>query len=279
MKQDQIEAFWDANCCGQDLVGRPNDEMFEDFFKRYDEYRYRWEHHIPRCLDELNLAGKRVLEIGLGQGADSELLIRRGASWTGVDLTSESVKRVRIRLEVRRLPFDDIVKGSVLNLPFADSQFDLVFSHGVLHHVPNILRAQEEIHRVLKPNGELVVMLYSKRSLNYLVSIAILRRMGLLTMATLGIEGRGIYAKHLAQAKKMGLRRYLKLSGFVSRNTDGPENPYSKVYSSKDIEEDFPLFRIERLHRECMHAPPLPVQNLPGASLLGWHLWAHLRPT
>ena len=34
----------------------------------------------------------------------------------------------------------------MLDLPFADDSFDMVFSHGVLHHVPAIKQAQSEIH-------------------------------------------------------------------------------------------------------------------------------------
>ena len=41
-----------------------------------------------------------------------------------------------------------------------------MFSHGVLHHIPDIRTAQAEIHRVLKPGGTLVAMLYARKSLN-----------------------------------------------------------------------------------------------------------------
>ena len=50
--------------------------------------------HIPECLDRIDWQDKKVLEIGLGQGAESEQLIRRGARWSGLDLTEESVDRV-----------------------------------------------------------------------------------------------------------------------------------------------------------------------------------------
>ena len=36
----------------------------------------------------------------------------------------------------------------------------MVFSHGVLLVVPDVARAQQEIHRVLRPGGELVIMMY-----------------------------------------------------------------------------------------------------------------------
>jgi ubiquinone/menaquinone biosynthesis C-methylase UbiE len=272
-----IEAFWDSHPCGENLVGEARDE-YEQFFTRYDRLRYSLESHIPRCLDDVGFAGQQTLEIGLGQGADSEQIIRRGAHWSGVDLTQASVDRVRTRLELRDLPYVMLAKGSVVALPFPERSFDIVYSHGVLHHVPEIERAQREIARVLRPDGRLVVMLYAKRSLNYLVSIAVLRRLGLLAMHATGIAGRGVYATHLAQARAQGIRRYLSLENFVHRNTDGPLNPYSKVYDRREVERDFSAFRVVHTHQELMHAPPLPVHGLPGARWLGWHLWVHMVP-
>ena len=183
------------------------------------------------------MAGKQVLEIGLGEGSESERLIRQGAHWSGVDLTAESVDRVRTRLTLRELPYEELRQGSVLDLPFADDTFDMVFSHGVLHHVPDIKQAQSEIHRVLRPGGELVIMVYARWSLNYLVSIGLIRRAALLgafPLARVGIlkcdPARGMLAAHLDNATKMGLFRYLRLDEFVHHNTDGPANPYALVY-------------------------------------------------
>jgi len=62
------------------------------------------------------------------------------------------------------------------------------------------------------------------------------------------------------------------------RNTDGPANPYALVYDRRRIERDFPSFRVTRIYKRFMHAPPLPVHRLPGQTLVGWHLWAHLEP-
>jgi SAM-dependent methyltransferase len=170
-------------------------------------------------------------------------------------------------------------------LPYDDDSFDMVFSHGVLHHVPEIERAQREIHRVLRPGGELVVMLYARWSLNYLVSIGLIRRAALLAAYPLARAGivsddpsRGMLAAHLANARSRGLARYLRLPEFTHYNTDGPANPYALVYDRRRIERDFPSFRVTRTYKHHMHAPPLPVEPLPGESLMGWHLWAHLEP-
>ena len=288
MDEQAVQKFWQDHACGDAQIGGLRERFhddYEQFFTDYDAFRYRTERHLPACIAGLNVAGKRVLEIGLGEGSDSELLIREGARWSGVDLTTESVDRVQARLTLRSLPFEQLRQGSVLDLPFADNSFDLVFSHGVLHHVPDILRAESEISRVLRPDGELVIMMYARWSLNYLVSIAVLRRAALLAAVPLVRIGvlsssapQGILAGHLDNVRATGLFRYLRLREFVHRNTDGPGNPYALVYDRRRVGRDFPSFRVTRTYKRFMHAPPLPVHRLPGQRLLGWHLWVHLRP-
>ena len=65
---------------------------------------------------------------------------------------------------------------------------------------------------------------------------------------------------------------------FIHRNTDGPLNPYAKVYDKKTIAGDFNLFEPYKTYKRFMHAPPLPVKWLPLQKLLGWHLWVHMTP-
>jgi SAM-dependent methyltransferase len=279
--ESDIEGFWDSHPCGDALVGGLDSAYvgdYEAFFSGYDKWRYGLEAHIPACLDALGVKGLKVLEIGLGQGAESEQLIRRGAEWSGLDLTKEAVQRVGTRLALRELPYDHLWQGSVVeHIPALDDTFDLVFSHGVLHHVPDILAAQREIHRVLKPGGRLVVMLYARRSLNYDVAIRLVRRAAILGAWPLRSRIRtGMLGAHLRNAEREGLWNYLKLDRFVHASTDGPENPYALVYDLGDVARDFPSFRIDRSHKHFMHAPPLPVHGVPGGHLMGWHLWVEM---
>jgi ubiquinone/menaquinone biosynthesis C-methylase UbiE len=279
MDEAAIRDFWDRYPCGDLLVGGFEQHRgdYEDFFSNYDRYRYGTEKHILRCLDAIDFTGKQVLEIGLGQGADSEQLIRRGAVWSGLDLTPVSVARVRTRLLLRSLPHQSIKQGSVLHIPFEKNSFDIVFSHGVLHHVPDVQAAQREIHRVLKVGGELIVMLYAKRSLNYLFAISVIRRIGLLALYLAKQDPGGIYSQHLANARAVGLWHYLRLVNFIHKNTDGPLNPYSQVYDLARVRKDFPNFRVTRSYKQFMHAPPIPVERLPFERILGWHLWVHMK--
>jgi SAM-dependent methyltransferase len=275
--EEAIREFWNTHPCGDHQVGGVKGD-YEAFFCRYDEMRYRREGHILRRLDAVDWKEKRVLEVGLGQGSESEQIIRRGAIWSGVDLTPESIARVSMRLRLRQLPYERLECGSALALPFPDDSFDIVFSHGVLHHIPDVRAAQREIARVLKPGGELIAMLYARRSLNYLVSIAVVRRLALVFLYVAGARPGGIVGGHLSNARKLGLRHYLAMPQFIHSNTDGPENPYSKVYDRTTVQADFPDFCIEHVEQDFMHAPPLPVAPLkPLAGILGWHLWVHMR--
>jgi SAM-dependent methyltransferase len=282
MQESEIAAFWQDHPCGDESIGGLLQAYRGDytaFFDDYDQARYQVESHIPGCLDRLDVAGARVLEIGLGQGAESEQLIRRGAVWTGLDVTEAAVSRVRARLQCRELPFEDIRQGSVTAIPAEDDEFDLVFSHGVLHHVPDIQGAQREIHRVLRPDGRLVVMMYARRSVNYQLSIRLVRRAAL--VAAWPVRRRihdGLLAGHLANAEREGLLNYLRMSRFLHANTDGPESPFARVYNIREVRRDFPLFHVTGAHQHYMHAPPLPVHGRPGGSVLGWHLWVEMSP-
>lgn len=278
--EEEIASFWQANTCGDWQVGGLEARFggdFERFFAEYDAFRYRREGHILSFLDRADCAGKKVLEIGLGQGADSEQIVRRGGNWSGLDLTPASVARVRERFRLHNLPYDDLKVGSVLEIPYPDNSFDMVYSFGVLHHVCEIQKAQAEIARVLRPGGELVMMVYAKWSLNYLLSIAVLRRAGLAAMMALGVPGKGIFAAHVKNAKNEGLFRYLRMKRFIHRSTDGPDNPYAKVYGLREVREDFPAFKITGSYKQFMHAPPLPVRSLPMQRLMGWHLMVRLK--
>jgi SAM-dependent methyltransferase len=284
MSEETVRTFWEARPCGDHIVGGLDERFHHDyarFFDEYDAWRYDQEGHILACLDGVDWRDRDVLEIGLGQGAESEQLIRRGARWSGLDLTQESVDRVATRLRIRSLPHVALERGSALEIPYGDNSFDYVFSHGVLHHIPDIRRAQAEIHRVLRPGGVLVAMLYARQSLNYQVSIRIVRR-GVLAAAyplrkTRLVPATGLLRAHVDNAERMGLSHYLRMETFTHYNTDGPLNPFARVYSPGEVRRDFPDFTLEKTYQRYMHAPPLPVHRLPGGTQVGWHLWAHLR--
>src|SRR5581483_8429912 len=164
----QIEEFWNANLCGKQFV----DAQFPspEFFKRYREFRYHKTHHLDKYINWEAAKGKSVLEIGLGIGADATRWATNAASYTGIDLTREAVEATKIHLSHLQLK-GDVKQGNAEQMEFNDSSFDIVYSHGVLHHTMHIEKTFSEIFRVLKPGGEFIVMLYAKGSFNYWIRI------------------------------------------------------------------------------------------------------------
>jgi SAM-dependent methyltransferase len=125
--------------------------------------RYELEPYIDQYADFAGARGKRVLEVGVGLGTDFVRFARAGAVVSGVDLTEHAVELVRRRLELEGLE-GEVEVADAESLPFEDSSFDRVYSWGVLHHTPDTARAVREAIRVVRPGGDIRVMLYGRHS-------------------------------------------------------------------------------------------------------------------
>jgi len=169
-----VQSFWNAHPCGAKFAGHEPGTL--PFFRAVEEHRYALEPHIREMASFTDAAGKRVLEIGCGLGTDGAQFAKAGADYVGMDLSEASVNLAKENLRLRNLPACWLVSDAE-SLPFADDTFDLVYSNGVLHHTPDLPAAVAEIHRILRPRGRAIVMMYHKASLNYYVGIQFLRRM------------------------------------------------------------------------------------------------------
>ena len=286
--KEQVREFWQAHPCGTKFAdaeaGTP------EFFERVEEHRYRTEWHIPEAAGFAGARGLRVLEIGCGLGTDGAGFARAGARYTGVDLTEAAVSLARRRFELEGLPGEFRVADAEA-LPFADGAFDLVYSHGVLHHTPDTERAVREVRRVLRPGGRAVVMLYHRDSYNYRVNIRLFRRLGaglLRNEAGLRLAHRltgepvDSLREHAARLRR-DPSRYFAPGEFLSRNTDGAGNPLSRVYSRREARELFRDFARVRVAVHYLNKRRLPLVGplLPRAlearlaSRWGWHLWVY----
>jgi ubiquinone/menaquinone biosynthesis C-methylase UbiE len=134
-----------------------------EFLSQMEAYRYEKMPYLRPTVTSPSLRGKRVLEIGCGPGVDSVQLATAGAQLTAVDLTPPAVALTRQHLAVRGLTAT-VQEANAEQLPFDDGTFDVVYSHGVLHHTVDTQRAVDEVLRVLKPGGRAIIMLYHKHS-------------------------------------------------------------------------------------------------------------------
>lgn len=160
-ERQQVRAFWEAKPCGSVHAVAP--EGTRAYFAQVEERRYQLEPFIPSYADFAGARGKQLLEIGVGLGTDFVRFARAGAEATGIDLTEHAVALLQRRLEIEGLTATVRVADAE-HLPFADNSFDRVYSWGVLHHTPDTRAALREVFRVLRPGGELCVMLYSRTS-------------------------------------------------------------------------------------------------------------------
>ena len=289
--KEQVRAFWQSHPCGTKFtegveLGSP------EFFRRVEEFRYAKEGHILVAADFASAGGLKVLEIGCGLGTDGVQFAKAGADYTGVDLTEAAVELARRNFEWRNLP-GQFRTADAEKLEFADDTFDLVYSHGVLHHTPDTARAVREVHRVLKPGGRAVVMLYHRDSLNYRLNIGLLRRAGAHLLRTdtglrlvhrLTGEPIELLREHAARVRE-DARRYFSPAEFLSQNTDGPGNPLARVYSRAEVRRLFKDFAEVETAVHFLNKRWLPVVGPllpPGvearlAARWGWHLWIYAR--
>jgi SAM-dependent methyltransferase len=286
--KDRVRAFWQANPCGTKFAdAAPGTRLF---YERVEEHRYSTEWHIPEAADFKSAKDLRVLEIGCGLGTDGAQFALAGADYTGVDLTEAAIALARRRFELFELP-GKFRTADAENLDFPDESFDLVYSHGVLHHTPDTVRAVGEVHRVLKPGGRAVVMLYHRNSYNYRVNIGLLRRAGARLLKSEGglklvnrLTGEPVDSlrEHAARIKE-DEESYLSPGEFLNRNTDGAGNPLARVYSRREARELFKDFAEVKLRTHFLNKRWLPLLGnvLPRsmearlASRWGWHLWIY----
>lgn len=208
-EKTRVRDFWDEAACGEKLLLPTLDRSG---FARQAAERYRLEAYIVEFARFDDWTGKRVLEIGVGLGADYQRFVESGARTTGIDLTPRAIAITRRRLRVFGLE-SELLVADAENLPLRDDQFDLVYSWGVIHHSPDTERAVRQILRVLKPGGVARIMIYSKWSL---IGLILWLRYALLRLRPL-TPLREIYANYL-------------------------ESPGTKAYSKAEARQLFALF-------------------------------------
>lgn len=284
--KERVRAFWQEHPCGTKFSDA---EMgTREFFDRVEAHRYGKEWHIPIAANFESTRGLKVLEIGCGLGTDGAQFARAGADYTGIDLTERSIELGRKRFELSGLKGEFRVADAE-KLDFADETFDVVYSHGVLHHTPDIEAAVREIRRVLKPGGRAIVMLYHRGSYNYRIGIRVLRRAG----AGLLRSESGIKIVHSLTGEPIdSLREHAQLvrtngdsstDDFLSQSTDGAGNPLARVYSRREARELFKDFRKVELRAYFLNKRFIPlIGNLLPRSIesvlaarWGWHLWVY----
>lgn len=239
----KVREYWNQNPCGTQFTDLELGS--KEFFAEVERFRYASQPFMREQMEFDAFRGKKLLEIGCGLGTDLLQFARGGALVTGVDLTPKSIELVLKRFAMEGLPVDARVADAE-RLPFADETFDVVYSFGVLHHTPDTSKAVSEVHRVLKPGGRIIVMLYHTRSAHV--------RLGT------------IYA-HLSA----GLRNRINGTEDWVRVYDGEGNPLGKSYTRNEVRSMFARFGDLRLKTvDPLRRGIPPFANAVNQALFAW---------
>ncbi|BDB42988.1 MULTISPECIES: phthiotriol/phenolphthiotriol dimycocerosates methyltransferase [Mycobacterium] len=105
-----------------------------------------------QTASQVDLTGKKVLEVSCGAGGGASYIARKlgPASYTGLDLNPASIDLCKRMHTVRGL---DFVQGDAQHLPFPDESFDAVVNVEASHQYPDFAGFLDEVTRVLRPGG------------------------------------------------------------------------------------------------------------------------------
>jgi len=207
-----VEDYWDKKpVASEGILAEPGTV---EFFAKFDAMReaedcepYAYSNSIHGYSTSSN---KRVLDVGCGNGYVLSRYAQHGADVSGVDLTKTAIElsKKRFRLAGLEGKFNQI-DGQ--RLPFPDNHFDIVCSMGVLHHISDPGPTVDEMFRVLKPKGKVIMMLYYRYSYKYMV---------------------------LFRLKRLFDRRYRGFSQQQALNrNDGEDCPLAMVYSRSEAQK------------------------------------------
>lgn len=205
----EAKKLWNYKACGEfDFDSKDINYFYEVEKKRYkDQY---WQKNYFKFQEFKN---KKVLEIGVGQGTDLMQFAKNGATCFGVDITRNHLEKTALNASLRKLSIN-LYEADATKLPFENNSLDCVYSFGVLHHIPDVEIVINEIHRVLKPGGSLMIGVYNRNSLWMFHKILV----------------DGFFRRYFLK---------MNFSGFLStieEHADGIERkPYVKLYTKKSV--------------------------------------------
>jgi len=197
-------AYWSVYAVAEkEFTSR--EESLNHFYWRSDQY--------INYLDLMPVSGfdgKIVLDYGCGPGNDLIGFIEKSKPLRliGADVSSRSLDMAKKRVAIHGGEVDFVkIDENTTTIPIASDSVDYIHSSGVLHHVRKLEPTLNELFRVLKPGGQLRVMVYNYDSIWYHLNTAYIERLKL---------------------PNFGAGRLL--SDIFRTTTDGKDCPISRVY-------------------------------------------------
>jgi ubiquinone/menaquinone biosynthesis C-methylase UbiE len=211
-------------------------EVFDTIAEEFSRSRRR----VWKSLEDAGpFEGEIVLDLGAGSGRNSSFIVEGGAAFVvAADISSEMLKVLVSNLKGGCRGLVQPVRCDALHLPFSPSAFDKVIFVATIHHIPGSLarlRAMQEVKRVLKQDGAVLVTAWA------LIQLRFLRRLPAMIMNWLkGREFGDLYVPwgnkkrfyHLFTVR--GLRALAKDAGFCVEKAYG-EKVSSRIFAENCV--------------------------------------------
>ncbi|MFB6469431.1 class I SAM-dependent methyltransferase [Cytobacillus sp. Hz8] len=172
--------------------------------------------------DLLSKVSGKVLEVGIGTGANLPYYPSEINSLTGVDFSQGMLKHAKDKVQSEKYSFPiELIEADIQQLPFEDHSFDSVISTCVFCSVPDPVKGLKELKRVCKPSGK-VYMLEHMRSENKVVGVV----MDILNPITVRLWGANINRETIKNIECAGLKidTNIMLMGSIFRQISmGPD--------------------------------------------------------
>lgn len=143
----------------------------QTFAKWYDFFMYPLEQGKFKQIrgELLKKAHGKVIEIGAGTGINFPLY-KRVESVTAIEPSSFMIERSKKNLHAASVPID-IIQSGAEKLPFSDHTFDTVVATLVFCTIPDTEKSLQEIKRICKPNGKILLFEHVKMDNPYLARL------------------------------------------------------------------------------------------------------------
>jgi ubiquinone/menaquinone biosynthesis C-methylase UbiE len=175
--QEANRSWWEGHPMRYDWRQEITFEEFtKEFYQEIDsrffldaEVYMPWK-KIPfdLLIDFDTLHEKDVLEIGTGNGSHAGLISQYARSFTGIDITTYAVRSTSRRMQCFGFSAS-ILQMDAERMGFEDNSFDLIWTWGVIHHTADTSRVLSEMRRVLRPEGQAIIMVYHRNFWNWYI--------------------------------------------------------------------------------------------------------------
>lgn len=145
----------------------PMDSNYSNFIAGYPS-RLR----VRKILNELgDIKGKSIFDGGCEAGYFSIKLLEKGANVTAIDIVEQALEKFKEKL--KNTKYHPTIKNAALqDIPFAQNKFDVALATEVLEHAPGTQKCIQELIRVVKPGGKIIITFPNEKNRKPLYPVA-----------------------------------------------------------------------------------------------------------